>query len=66
MNAWQITAGGLPLHMMIAISFFEDNYDHQMVIDPPLVAHLGTGACKQSEFIKNSMFCSNKNQYYYG
>ena len=55
MNAWQVTAGSLPLYMAIVVSLFEDNQDHQVVIDPSLVAHLGTCACKQSEILKNSI-----------
>ena len=62
-NAWQVTAGSLPLYMTIVVSLFEDNQDHQVVIDPSLVAHLGTCACKQSEILKNSMFCPYKKPY---
>lgn len=37
----------VPLNMMNVISLFEDDQDHQLLINPPLVAHLEPFTCKQ-------------------
>ena len=34
------TARNLPLNKLNVISLFEDDQDHQLLINPPLVAHL--------------------------
>ena len=53
----KIAAGNLPLNRLNVISLIEDNQDHQLLINPPLVAHLEPFKCKQSKVSRSSMLC---------
>lgn len=49
----------VPLNMTNVISLFDDDQDHQLLINPPLVAHLEPFTCKQSKVRKNPIYILN-------